>query len=301
MKLALGTVQFGMDYGVSNPKGKVPFEEVVHILDFAWKNGIDTLDTAVAYGDSELVLGEAIKQLPDASFKVVTKLPKLEAEAWSTSSLEDIKQQFAQSLSRLGKGNVYGLLLHDANDLLKPGAKTLYDWLLDLKKQGQVKKIGVSVYDPEKTQQLVEQFDFDLVQLPLNVFDQRFVSSGCVEQLYVKGVEVHVRSILLQGVLAMSTEGLPFYLQPLLPKLEKLTDLTESLGVERLSIPFAFVEQVGKVQSVLLGVTSKAELRQALQAFYQRCEVLDQGCDIDWQSFSEEDERLILPTHWEQT
>ncbi len=197
MKLALGTVQFGMQYGVANTGSRVASNEVAQILEEASQRGIDTLDTAISYGDSEQVLGLAGVN----GWRVVGKLPAIPEDE------EDVggwaREQTGGSLARLGVAQLYGLLLHRPEQLLGPRGDELYGALLGLQEQGVVRKIGVSIYDPAELEQITRKWSFDLVQAPFNILDRRMLDSGWVDRLQALGIEVHARSIFLQGLLIM--------------------------------------------------------------------------------------------------
>jgi aryl-alcohol dehydrogenase-like predicted oxidoreductase len=204
-KLALGTVQFGLDYGVSSTTGKVKPEEVGKILNYAHSAGISLLDVAPAYGNSEKVLGNANVD----RFKVVTKTRHFDSFEINNKDVELLRKDFACSLLDLKQNSVYGVLVHNADDLLKPGSQKLFDQLQALKKAKKIKKIGVSVYDHNQLQSILDNFDIDLVQLPFNILDKRLINSGMLAKLYSKGIEVHARSVFLQGLLLMSEQNRP--------------------------------------------------------------------------------------------
>ena len=191
MKLSIGTVQIGLDYGISNQVGKVAFNEVQKILTFAKKHNITYLDTAMAYGLSEEVIGLYRKKNNDKDFKIITKIPDTKH---STISINDMLEH---ALIRLSCDHVYALLLHTAENI----NKSTYAQLLSLKEQGKIKKLGVSVYSPEQAFLIAKNFNIDLIQLPLNIFDQRFIESGCLQFLKDKGIEIHTRSLFIQGLL----------------------------------------------------------------------------------------------------
>ena len=198
-KLALGTVQFGLSYGVANQSGQVPVKEVSEILDFSLRNGINTLDTAIAYGDSESVLGA----VGNNRFDVITKLPScsevdlIKIEEWVFDSIK-------ASLTRLKKSAVTGVLLHRPKDLLGVKGQSLHRALEKLKQDGLTSKIGVSVYEPADLEEIIPNFQIDLVQLPLNVIDARW--DDWLPKLRDMNIEVHTRSSFLQGLLLMSTK-----------------------------------------------------------------------------------------------
>lgn len=203
MKIALGTVQFGMKYGIANQGSCVPLNEITEILHEAFVSGMDTLDTAISYGNSEETLGK----VGVGSWNIVGKLPAVSAEI--TNILYWAREQLLSSLSNLRVTQLHGLLLHRPAQLLSPIGKDLYLALLALKEEGLTRKIGISVYDPLELDQIFADYDFDLVQLPLNILDRRMLDSGWIARLNDAGVEVHGRSIFLQGLLLMDHELRP--------------------------------------------------------------------------------------------
>ncbi|WP_367317336.1 aldo/keto reductase [Vibrio coralliilyticus] len=190
MKLSLGTVQFGLDYGVTNSGGQVERSVVEEMLDLAPNLGINSLDTAIAYGNSESVLG----QFDLKAFKVTSKIPSL---AGAKSS---INQMTKQSLERLNIDHLYGMMLHDENDAFASNWRNLLE-LKSLKEEGLVSKIGVSFYDSQSALSVIEAGLVDLIQIPANLFDSRFEIAGVLDAAEKNGVEIHVRSLFLQGLL----------------------------------------------------------------------------------------------------
>lgn len=144
MKLALGTVQFGLEYGVANVVGRPDFHNAASVINLARKLGMDTLDTAIAYGDSESLLGRVGVQ----DWRVVSKLPAIPENCPNISSW--VRQQIQDSLSRLGVSSIYGLLLHCPSQLLEKTGSALFDAVSKLKADGLVSKIGISVYGPDR-------------------------------------------------------------------------------------------------------------------------------------------------------
>jgi aryl-alcohol dehydrogenase-like predicted oxidoreductase/RimJ/RimL family protein N-acetyltransferase len=194
-RLALGTVQFGLSYGIANRTGQVRPFEIDAILSCAKGAGVNTVDTAIAYGSSEENLG----QYGVRRWKVISKLPPLPA------GLDDIRKwvndAVINSLNRLQIDNLEGLLLHRSSDFIGHAGEQLNKALLELKDQGLVKKIGVSIYDPHELEALFGRRQIDLVQAPFNVVDRRMLTSGWMARLFNSGVELHTRSAFLQGLL----------------------------------------------------------------------------------------------------
>ena len=204
-KIALGTVQFGIDYGVNSVAGQVDPKEVKKIFSYAHSTNIGLLDTAPAYGNSEKILG----RVNVSNFKVVTKTRHFDSLEINNNDVKLLNNDFHHSLEDLKQDSVYGMLIHNAGDLLKPGSEKLFDQLKELKQAEKIVKIGVSVYDHIQLQSILDNFDIDLVQLPFNILDRRMIDNGVLATLRSKGVEVHARSVFLQGLLLMSEQNRP--------------------------------------------------------------------------------------------
>jgi len=202
LKLALGTVQFGLAYGVANKTGQVDLNEMKAMLQFSAMNGIDTLDTAVKYGDAE----NRLRDVGAKDFRIVTKLPPVPdgcvVEQW-------VRDQVKKSLHRMGIDKLFGLLLHQSDQLVGPIGRPLFEALQNLKHCGLVQKIGVSIYSPAELEGPVEHYRLDLVQAPFNLVDRRLHTSGWMQRLVDCGVEIHTRSAFLQGLLLMKRDQIP--------------------------------------------------------------------------------------------
>lgn len=280
MKLALGTVQFGLDYGISNKSGKVSPQAIKEILEYAREQGIDTLDTASLYGISEEVLG----QFDLEDFNVITKTAKIDKTLDRQENFENFKEKFYASQKKLGYIMLHGLMFHEANDLLSPQGEALWDLIYDFKQKEYVRKIGVSVYSPQQLEQIINSFDIDIVQLPLNILDQRFLSM--LPKLKKKGIEIQTRSTFLQGLLLMDVNNINEYFYPIKSILEELPD-------EKLAIALSFVKGVKEVDKIVVGVTSKNELQEICSQYNKNVE------KIDFSQFKINDEKFINPSKWE--
>jgi len=202
-RLALGTVQFGLRYGVANQGERVSLEEAARIVRHARDGGLDTLDTAIAYGDSELRLGE----IGIGGWRVVSKLPDpptgcADVRGW-------VEESTTRSLERLKIPCLSGLLLHRAANLATTQADELYSAMQGLKSRGLVRKIGISIYGPEELDECGARFPLDLVQAPFNIVDRRLHTSGWLARLKSRGTEVHTRSAFLQGLLLLPPHRRP--------------------------------------------------------------------------------------------
>lgn len=292
LKLALGTAQFGSSYGVSNQTGATSTEEACAIVELARQKGIDILDTAPAYGESEAVLSRI---LPLDFGRVITKTPGFHGDTITSSDARTLKDVFFASLGKLGRESAYGLLVHGAVDFLKPGAEHLFGAMEELRSEGRVTKIGVSVYNGEQIDRILERFTVDLIQLPLNALDQRLIAGGQLVRLKQKGVEIHARSAFLQGLLLMEQDLWPAYFAPYYPLLRRFHDRAAGLALTPLQAALGFVQSVPEVDYVVCGVNTLAQWRELVDAADGRIDIHQfDGVRCD-------DPSLVDPSQWRLT
>jgi aryl-alcohol dehydrogenase-like predicted oxidoreductase len=263
-KLGLGTVQFGLAYGVTNERGQVPAAEVRAIVAAALAAGIDLFDTAAAYGDSESVLGQALETHADV--RIVSKLPPLAADRIGAAEIEQCRAALQRSLAQLQRPSIYGLLLHRPDDLRKPGAERLVAFLEELRSAGTVARIGISAYDRAQIELALDRFPLDAVQVPVNLLDQRLLQDGTLARLRHRNVEVHARSAFLQGALLAEPSSLPAHFAPHRDRLAAVGMAAERAGLTRLALCLRFVLDQPVIDRVIVGVTGLAELQQILAA-----------------------------------
>jgi aryl-alcohol dehydrogenase-like predicted oxidoreductase len=202
-RLALGTAQFGLPYGIANQTGKIEISEAQAMISIARASGIDTLDTAIAYGESE----QAIGQCNAHGFRIISKLPALPP---NTKDIDGwITEQINSSLAKLKVNRLYGFLIHRPENLFSCQGQKLYEALQQAKAEGKIEKIGVSIYNPSELEKLISSFTFDLVQAPFSLVDRRLSESGWLKKLKELGIEIHARSVFLQGLLLMSRDSIP--------------------------------------------------------------------------------------------
>jgi aryl-alcohol dehydrogenase-like predicted oxidoreductase len=291
INIGLGTVQFGTDYGISNTLGHCPPSEVRQILASAEASGIGIVDTAPLYGNSEEVLGQSISS--SSNFRVVTKTPTFGNTVIGDDEVRELDRSFTKSLSRLKLRKVYGLLVHRVQDLMSPGGDRLIDQILKLKEKGCVEKVGVSIYNSEQIDWVNEHFPIDLIQVPANVLDQRLLKNGYLDRLRNAGVEIHVRSIFLQGLLLLPPKELNPYFDPVRPLLEDYHDAIAATQLSPLKAALLFAAREIKADSFIVGVCSRKQLDEIIEAASSLSEA-----SIDFPRFAVDDKRFIDPSNW---
>ena len=273
-KIVLGTVQFGLQYGV-NSAGRPSEEGVKGILAEATKGGITKLDTSSAYGNSEEILGECIT--PDEDYNIVSKYPKGETH---------VAEMFNQSLNRLKVLQLYGYLLHHF-EVYKNNPK-VWDEFVALKESGKVQKIGFSLYYPEELEFILDnKSPFDLIQVPFNIFDKKFLPY--MKELHENGVEIHVRSTFLQGLFFKDRNALPEKLQPMRKYLLQLDEYSKKSDLRISEIALNYNLQNPYIDGVLIGVDNVDQLRINLAS------VKDIPVDIE---IEVKEQELLNPANW---
>lgn len=273
-KLVLGTVQFGLQYGV-NSAGRPSEDAVKTILAEAAKGGITTLDTSSAYGNSEEILGECVTS--EENFKIVSKYPKGEMT---------VREMLNGSLNRLRVNKLYGYLLHHFEVYMKN--PKVWDEFVALKEYGKVQKIGFSLYSPEELEFILDKkSQFDLIQVPFNIFDKKFLP--LMKELHEKGVEIHVRSTFLQGLFFKDRETLPEKLKPMKKYLLLLDDYSKVTGLSISEIALNYNLQNPYIDGVLIGVDNVEQLKMNLAS------VKNTPIDID---INVKEQELLNPVNW---
>jgi len=291
LKIGLGTAQFGSHYGVSNTSGAPSQPEIKEIMAVAIRNDITLIDTAPAYGESESRIGIAIQG--NGEFRVVTKVPAINAGKIDAATVKNLRISLEASLRHLKQNQVYGLLVHRVADLFLPGADRLIDELQRLAEEEQVCKIGVSVYSAEEIERVLDIFEPGIMQLPVNVFDQRLVKSGHLQKLKSEGIEIHARSVFLQGLMLMDPGKLPDYFQPIKRQLESYRDFLVQHNVNLIEGALAFHAQLPELDVTLVGVNSASELLQIIDALRTASSL-----SLDLSAFAVADEKMTNPSLW---
>jgi aryl-alcohol dehydrogenase-like predicted oxidoreductase len=294
-KVGLGTAQLGMDYGISNPDGRVRPDEAAPILARAGSAGVRVLDTAASYGDAEERLGELLGTAQ--AFSIVTKLPPVDAAAAPADAGAWVREAVDRSLGRLRQDRLYAVLAHGADTLLGPGGAEAWEALETLRAAGTVARIGASVYTGDEIDALLDRYPVGLVQVPVNVLDQRLVRSGHLARLRAAGVEVHARSVFLQGVLLMEPDTLPSpQFDGARETLQAFRSAVRAAGTTALEAAAAYVLGLEGVDTAVFGVTSERELEEILVA--ANTTTAANLPEAWFAPFAVDDERVLNPARW---
>lgn len=283
-RLALGTVQFGLDYGINNSRGQISPAEVFQILDLAASRGIDTLDTAANYGESETVIGQYLRNHPGA-FKIISKLPAIKDET-------EIKTNLDASLERLGVSRLHGYFCHSFQTIVD-----FPDTIERLRADGRADKVGLSLYYPHEIDHLIERkINFDIVQLPYNIFDQRFAADFA--RLKDRGVEIHVRSVFLQGLVFRSPDQIVGHFVGLHEKIKSLRAIASETGLSISSLCLNFALLNPLIDKVVIGVDSQQNLADNLLSVDESITNKVKSHYDPLLKLKEDDETIIIPANW---
>jgi aryl-alcohol dehydrogenase-like predicted oxidoreductase len=282
LKLALGTVQFGLVYGINNQSGIAKDDELASIFSFANKCGIDLLDTAQGYGNSE----ERIGNLSNDEFNVISKFKQLDSPFPFHKELEE-------SLKKLKKQSLYGYMAHDGDLLIEN--PTWWEGLKIAKERGLIKKIGYSLYTIDQLVSLFEKNILpDIIQLPYNILDRRFESF--LPKLASMGVEIHTRSVYLQGLFQMESNQVPKYLEPLQAYLSTVRGIAKKnhLSIGQICLGFAISNPL--INKVVIGIDNLSQLKENVSI--SNIDNLSIGVMNELQSIEVKEKNLLNPANW---
>ena len=284
-KIALGTANFGTNYGISNREGKVSSAVVAEIMKFAFKSGIRTLDTASAYGDCHEKLG----RIGTSGWEIVSKVPVIPTDCKDVVGF--VTEKFEKTLENLRVERIEGLLLHNSGDLLGRYGDEIFSCMKRLHSQQLVSKVGISIYDPTCLKNIIERYEIDLVQGPLNVFDNQIDESGWLDRLAKLGIEFHARSIFLQGLLlSPEIRAKQFFSQwhDVFADFDNWVKQSKESALEKC---LSHVRSFQKASCILIGVDSVEQISDAMAAMSQKPERAPVFTSLDF-------ETLINPSRW---
>ena len=285
MRIAIGTAQVGSQYGVANTSGILVENQIKKVLLMAQNEGVDTIDTASNYGKSEAILGN----LNINNFKVITKLPAIPEDCLNIRKWVDGVVE--NSLESLNVRKIHGILFHNPNQLLTNYGAELYTALDKYKQKNIISKIGISIYSPSQLDLLFPKFSIDIVQTPFNLIDRRILNSGWLEKLSNKNIEIHIRSVFLQGLLLMPHSNIPNKFSNWDSVWMKWNNWLSDNKVSAVHACLSFVESFKEVDKIIVGVDSLNHFEQIIQAM--RKLPIKNVINIESQ-----DELLINPSNW---
>ena len=282
-KLAIGTAQFGMPYGIANQNGKVHGDEIAAILELAWGKSIYTLDTAKAYGSSEESIGNYLKHRPNSKWTIITKV---------TDNNKKFVDQIQYSTEKLTIPPSV-VLAHSADLFFNDDFQKE---LAEAKNRKIIPKVGVSLYSEDEINKVMESyFKPEVIQLPLNMLDSRLYRRGILSELRDNGIEIHVRSAFLQGLFYLPDSDLNNRFYDAVPYLEKLKSIAEKAGLSLAELSLLWLVSLEEVSKVIIGVDNVAQLKAHLETLKKKVNpsVFEEALSIHYENNS-----ILNPSLW---
>ncbi len=301
-KMALGTVQLGLEYGVANKTGKPNLQSAYDILQLALSRGINIFDTASDYGNSEDIIGSFLTSHNKTSTPetpiIVTKIPKVQCIGSPSfqAIYDQVKTLILHSAKRLNIEKIPICLLHNASDMIDYGG-LITKSLIKLREEKLIKMIGVSVYQLREVREFLKISEFDVIQVPINIFNNRLVKKELLNELAQKGITVFARSVFLKGLFFLEPDNLPPYLQLANKPLRQLAKLSSDLGISIAELALTFVRDAPGITSVVLGVETVDQLKENIELMSSpplSSETEERILDM----FPDMPEELVNPNMW---
>lgn len=297
MELCLGTVQFGMDYGVFNQKKKEP-EYCIRCLDYATQNGIHAIDTATAYGMAEEVTGRflALKTVPRDQLFISTKfLPNLLDDCPAETYAQVIRTNLQNSLKMLHTDYIDAYFLHSARYAFRPD---ILEALSSVQKEGLAVRVGVSVYDPEEALACYKSPFVDYIQVPYSVFDHRMKEKGIFDEAQMGACAVDVRTAFIKGLIRLDVSEVPDYLAKAKPILTELDSLCKKTGYSRIELAMGYIRREQNVRHLVFGIRTLEQLKEDIQAF--RADIPPEVFEEIDHMFSGISADIVVPSLWKK-
>ena len=294
--LVLGTAQLGLDYGIANKEGRPSEKEAFGIMKYAAENGINYFDTAYSYGNSETTIGKFLNTYEAYKNKIniITKMPSLKKEKLNE---KNINNRFFESLNRVGQKSIYCYMVHDFNDI-RNNCDEIGKVFLKLKENNYIKKIGVSIYDKSQIKFLLKNFDFDLIQIPINIFDQRLLMDDILVDLKKRDIEIYARSVFLQGLIFLDRNNLPSKFKSIKKQFEKLNEISLKYNLSKEEIALLFVNTINEIDKIVIGVEKISQLRRNVKILSKSESFNEKKTLINFEDFFIEDTNITEPRKW---
>jgi len=292
VEYCIGTAQFGMNYGIANKTGRPNHGEVDKIMECAVKNNIRYFDTAQSYGESEVVLGKAVnKQKAIHKIRIISKLSPVLQESNSVTIIESVKS----TLKKLNVNSLYGFLAHRAEEIYNDSFQTAIE---KLKKDGLVIKTGVSVYTPKEALVIIDKADIDILQIPFNILDRRWIDNGVIEKAKENNIQLFFRSIFLQGLIFLNeNEFINLEMEWAIPYFKQFKELVENSPFSPIELAFGILTNTPGNNVIIMGLDSSNQLQQNL-SIIEKTVIDNKISDEWWTNLPLFPEKFLNPSLW---
>ncbi|MBS83169.1 MAG: hypothetical protein CMD65_03445 [Gammaproteobacteria bacterium] len=280
-----------MDYGIANKSGQLNQHEIDRIVSFSTKNDILYFDTAQSYGNSEIVLGNAIKKLNDKSnLKVISKVvPNI------NYNLKKVISSIDESLKKLKINSLYALLAHRINDLTHPSFSKAINYL---KEEQKIYKSGVSVYTPEEAQIALNNSQVQILQIPLNIFDRRWLDNKIIEQAKQKNIQLFFRSIFLQGLIFLNEVDLETRkMNWAKPYINQFNELLKTSSLSYIELTFNLLSNFSSDSVIIVGIDNYDQIKENYN-YLKNSKINKNLSEKWWSELPLFPEKLLNPNLW---
>lgn len=256
-KIVIGSANLNTKYGLK--KNKINVNEFKRLINFAKLKGINLIDTSPNYSNSEKIIGALNKKL-----KIITKIPKIPVHLKNNKIKIWIRQQIKNSLNNLRTTNLHGILVQNAEVLISKNSELIFETLEDLKKEKRINKIGVSIYNFTTLKKIMNKYKVDFIQVPFNIFDQRLVEKNLINKIKKHGIELHVRSIFLQGLLTDGKTKLPHKMFKLEKNLNIWKNWTIKNNISPVNACLDFVSSFKSIDKFVIGFNGINDFKEII-------------------------------------
>ena len=262
MKAVIGTASIGMNYGISNQNNKFSKRNSEKLLSYCIKNKLSYFETSGSYGYAEDLL---IKFSNKNNLKIIYKIPPISSETINDNDLSKIYINLNRTIKKFKKNSLKDLFLHSYSDLEKKGSEKLFNLLLNFKKNTQVQNIGVSLYDRNQVDSVLQNYDFDTIQIPFNILDNNFTKTNYLKKIKKRNIKIHARSIFLQGLLLMDPVKINPFFDKIKPNLLSFNRYASKRNISKSSLCFNFVNSIKEIDKLIIGINNISHIDEILK------------------------------------
>lgn len=287
MNLILGSVQFGLSYGISNSAGQPSRDTVFETLDTAWDCGIRILDSAQAYGQANSIISD-YHQCQEKRFFIINKIMRHPEDP------EKVLSSLSREMDMLKIDKFHCIMIHHARSV----PHSLTDSFFEILKDRFTNLVGLSIETPDEYHMLKNRFSFNIVQLPLNIFNQKFIHDSFLEELKKNHVEIHARSAFLQG-LALGNPALsPAYLESLVSKVRRFQQDCELHEISTAAACLLYILEKETVDHIVTGAQNPHQLEEIVSSLQESYKFKQQEKRLPWKNYACDNFDLVHPSCW---
>lgn len=287
-KIIIGGAQLGTSYGISNIK-KQTIANSKKLIDLCIKKDIKIIDTAIEYKTNYKIINYISKK---KKFKIITKLPHRQKKQNLKKYIKELENIILNYLSQYNIKKFEVLLVHRAEDLLRLNGDLIYKKINDFKNKNLTKKIGISVYDANSCIDILNKFDFDVVQLPINIFNNSFLTSKILDKIKKKNIEIHARSLFFQGLIFIDPNNLNSYFNKVKEKFFEFDKDCNHSKIEKIKQCIYFIEQIPQIDKYIIGFNNNIQLQEFLNINFQKNNLLN------FKKYIINESKFINPSKW---